>query len=82
MLARGFQAVTDPKNVTSADSDADTLWDRAAKITNELGAIVEEALRVRDQHAARIDALAARAASDAKRIARMRRTIKRLRARK
>lgn len=74
--------MTDPNNVTSADSDADRIWVRATAITVELHELVEEALRVRDQHAARLNALAMRSALDAKRIARMRRTIKRLRARK
>lgn len=73
--------MSDPKNVTSADSDADRIWVRAAAITVELHELVEEALRVRDQHATRLDALTWRVAKDAKRIARMRKTIKRLRAR-
>lgn len=66
---------------TNDDTDAADLWTRAANITGELAAIVEEALRVRDQHAARLDALVAERAALARRAARMRRTIKRLRAR-
>lgn len=63
----------------ASDTDAVDLWLRAAAIADELASIVEEALRVRDQHAARLDALVAERARNERRAARMRRTIRRLR---
>lgn len=49
-------------HVPASDTDADSLSRRAARLHSEIDAFIGECLRTRDQHAARVDLLAAEVA--------------------